>query len=59
MIEEELITKVKEVFTKIGVAIGNGTAITLTEEEVKTLAKTTVGDFLLTVAQDSEYAILH
>lgn len=59
MTEEELITKVKEVFTKIGVAIGNGTAITLTEEEVKTLAKTTVGDFLLTVAQDSEYAILH
>lgn len=59
MTEEELITKVKEVFTKIGVAIGNGTAITLTEEEVKTLAKTPVGDFLLTVAQDSEYAILH
>lgn len=59
MTEEELINKAREVFTRLGVAIGNGTAITLTEEEVKVLARTTVGDFLLTVAQDSEYATLH
>ena len=35
------------IFSKLGIAITNGTAVTLNEIEVKLLSQTSVGDYLL------------
>ena len=59
MPNEQLIEDVKRLFTKLGVAVSHSTPVSLSEEEVKLLARTTLGDYLVSVAQDSEYATLH
>lgn len=52
--EEALKRKVMAIFSKLGIAITNGTAVALTEEEVKLLSQTSVGDLFVTCSYRSE-----
>lgn len=57
--EEALKRKVMAIFSKLGIAITNGTAVTLTEEEVKILSQTSVGDLFITCSYSNEFFKLH
>lgn len=57
--EEALKRKVMALYAKLGVAITNGTAVTLTEEEVKLLSQTSVGDLFVTCTYNNEFFKLH
>lgn len=57
--EEALKRKVMAIFSKLGVAITNGTAVTLTEEEVKLLSQTSVGDLFVTCSYSTEDFRIH
>lgn len=57
--EDILRRKVMNLFSKIGVAITNGTALTLTEEEVKLFAQTSVGDLFVTCSHEQACFSLH
>jgi len=57
--EEALKRKVRAIFSKLGIAITNGTAVTLTEEEVKLLSQTSVGDLFVTCSYRSEVFRIH
>jgi len=57
--EEALKRKVMAIFSKLGIAITNGTAVTLTEEEVRLLGQTSVGDLFVTCSYRSEVFRIH
>lgn len=57
--EETLKRKVMVIFSKLGIAITNGTAVTLTEEEVKLLSQTSVGDLFVTCSYSTEAFRIH
>lgn len=56
---EELKRKVMAIFSKLGIAITNGTAVTLNETEVKLLSQTSVGDLFVTCTYSNELFRLH
>jgi hypothetical protein len=56
---EELKRKVMAIFSKLGVAITNGTAVTLNETEVKILSQTSVGDLFVTCSYNTEDFRIH
>lgn len=56
---EELKRKVMAVFYKLGIAITNGTAVTLNETEVKLLRQTSVGDLFVTCSYSPEDFRIH
>lgn len=51
---DELTLNCCAVFNKIGVAIKNGTAVTLTEKDISYLKQTGIGDYCL-MSLESEY----
>lgn len=55
----ELERQIIAVFSKVGVAIRNGTKLELTAEEVKLLALTSLGDAAVTVSYDPSTYRLH
>ena len=57
--EEALKRKVMALYAKLGIAITNGTAVTLTEEEVKILSQTSVGDLFVTCSYSTEVFRIH
>lgn len=57
--EEALKRKVMAIFSKLGIAITNGTAVTLNEIEVKLLSQTSVGDLFITYSYSAEVFRIH
>lgn len=57
--EEALKRKVMAIFSKIGIAITNGTAVALNETEVKLLRQTSVGDLFITCSYSAEAFRIH
>lgn len=57
--EEALKRKVMALYAKLGIAITNGTAVTLNEEEVKLLSQTSVGDLFITYSYSAEVFRIH
>ena len=57
--EEALKRKVMAIFSKLGIAITNGTAVTLNETEVKLLSQTSVGDLFITYSYSAEVFRIH
>jgi len=57
--EDILRRRVMNLFSKIGVAITNGTALTLTEEEVKLFTQTSGGDLFVTCSHEQDSFNLH
>ena len=57
--EEALKRKVMAIFSKLGIAITNGTAVTLNETEVKILSQTSVGDLFVTCSYNPEGFRVH
>lgn len=51
---DELSLNCISVFNKIGVAVKNGTAVTLTEKDISFLKQTGIGDYCL-MSLESEY----
>lgn len=57
--EEDLKRKVMALYAKLGIAITNGTAVTLNEIEVKLLSQTSVGDLFITYSYSAEVFRIH